>query len=126
MLCSLNILGTYNFLCLSCTHTLFLSIKWCKPRNFSKVSLQKRGLASSPIYRCGKQTSKGDSLSDTQESGWYFSQPGSMVTEDSPSQSPPVLSSETINAQEGKKMHLHDATLNFSQPKLLAKNERNG
>lgn len=49
--------------------SLSLSIKGHEMRNFSKVSLQKRGLASSPVYRCGREPSKRDSLSTAQESG---------------------------------------------------------
>lgn len=66
LLCSLNTLGTY--LLLSPPHTPSLSIKGHEMRNFSKVSLQKRGLASSPVYICGRESSKRDSLSAAQES----------------------------------------------------------
>lgn len=54
---------------LSFTHTLSLPIKGHEMRNFSKVSLQEGWLASSPVYRCGRESSKRDSLNTAQESG---------------------------------------------------------
>lgn len=65
-LCSLKTLGTYLLLSPPCTPSL--SIKGHEMRNFSKVSLQKRGLASSPVYICGRESSKRDSLSAAEES----------------------------------------------------------
>lgn len=118
--CSLNTLGTYIFLCLSCTYALSLSIKGHEMRNFSKVSLQKRGLASSPVYRCGRQPWKRASLSAAQGSGTpqeearltgtHFLQPHRYYL---------FLLRDNKCPRRWKK--LHGAVLNFSRLELQAK-----
>lgn len=68
-------------------------------------------------YKCGKETSKGDSLSGAQESGlvlltaWKQGYLGLSIS----------IPTSTILRNKKcprRKKYLHDATMNFSQPKL--------